>query len=197
MIRDRSAVIAGEPWGRVARFSISRAWAFSAASIFRSRLRRRAVSCSRRAVSWRRRWRGGVRRAWRRGRGRRCGWRRTRRMTVQQVVFADADGAGVVGGRRRCGGGWRVVRAAVVDVPGWPASGRARWPAHAAFAVPAPARGTAAGRSGGRRGGWWAGVVAAGWRARRRWSGRCPRSARVMIAGWAGSGDQIHWSGAR
>jgi hypothetical protein len=53
MIRVRSAVMAAAfGLSRWARFSISRAWAFSAASVFRSRCRSAVVFFSRWAESW-------------------------------------------------------------------------------------------------------------------------------------------------
>jgi hypothetical protein len=57
----------------------------------------------------------------------------------EQVVLADPDGAGVLGGGSGVPGVERVVRAAVIDVPGVPGVGAYEAAGHAAFAVAAPA----------------------------------------------------------
>ena len=46
----------------------------------------------------------------------------------EQVVFADSDGARVVGGRGGVGGVFGVVRAPVYTYPGWSGWGRTRVP---------------------------------------------------------------------
>lgn len=111
----------------------------------------------------------------------------------EQVVFADPDGAGVVGDGGLVAGVLRVVGAVVVDVAGVAWVGAAEAAGHTAFAVAAPAPGAQqVGAAGGGVGAGLGVVAAAGMVGTYGLSG---------VPGGPGDDrrmsflrDQIHWS---